>query len=320
MKSFWTDLPTPFNVLAPMEGVTDVVFRKIITEIGRPDVFFTEFTSCTGLLSSGAEKVAENFLFDKDQAPIIAQIWGTDPKEFFEIAKQLSKSDFSGIDINMGCPVRAVTKHGACGGLIRTPELAMEIIQATIEGAGEKPVSVKTRLGYEKIDIEQWIGLLLKQNLSALTIHLRTVHEMSRVTAHWEVLPQILSLRDKLSPSTIIVANGDLNTLQEIDEKYNSYKAEGYMVGTGIFANPWLFNKNIQMDQISVPTRINLFLDHIELFEKQWKGERNFAQLKKFAKTYMSNFPQSASFREKLMDSKNLEELKDQLKNYKVPN
>src|SRR6185437_4578496 len=136
MKSFWEDLPRPFTVLAPMDGVTDNVFREIITEIGKPDVFFTEFTMTEGLLSKGSERVAERLIFNPDQHPVVAQIWGTNPESFYKVAQDIKKRGFVGIDINMGCPERTVVKHGACSGLIRTPKLAAEIIQATTEGAG----------------------------------------------------------------------------------------------------------------------------------------------------------------------------------------
>src|SRR5579864_4669644 len=147
MKSFWQKLPRPFTVLAPMDGVTDYVFRQILTEIGKPDVFFTEFTMCDGLLSKGNERVSERLIYTQDQEPVVAQIWGTNPESFYKVAKDLKKRNFAGIDINMGCPIHVVTKRGACSGLIRTPALAAEIIQATKEGAGGLPVTVKTRIG-----------------------------------------------------------------------------------------------------------------------------------------------------------------------------
>src|SRR5258708_5966429 len=186
MKNFWNKLPKPFTVLAPMDGVTDVVFRQIITEFGRPDVLFTEFTMTDGLISRGHEKVAERLLLTEKQKPVIAQIWGTKPDHFYQVAKTLQTMGFAGIDINMGCPTRDVVKEGACSGLIRNPQLASEIIHATKEGAGELPVSVKTRIGFEKENIEEWISFLLEHNIAALTVHLRTVRELSKVPAHWE--------------------------------------------------------------------------------------------------------------------------------------
>jgi len=316
MKSFWQKLPKPFTVLAPMDGVTDVVFRQIITEFGKPDVLFTEFTMTDGLLSTGHKKVAERLLLTPEQTPVIAQIWGTQPEHFYQVAKDLVKRGFAGIDINMGCPTRDVIKEGACSGLIRNPQLAAEIIKATKEGAGDLPVSVKTRIGFEKETIDSWIGFLLEQNIPALTVHLRTVRELSKVPAHWELMPQIIEIRNKLAPSTVIIGNGDIMSMDEAQEKWKLYGCEGFMIGRGIFANPWMFGNKVTIEKITPEERVKFFLHHIEIFEKQWHGEKHFALLKKFAKTYINNFSEAAVFREKLMETKNLEELKEILQNY----
>src|SRR5258708_10120583 len=154
MKNFWQTLPRPFTALAPLDGVTDVVFRQIVTEIGKPDVLFTEFTMTDGLVSRGREKVAQRLLYREDQKPLVAQIWGTKPNHFYTVAKELQTQGFAGIDINMGCPDRTVIRNGACSALIKNPKLAAEIIQATKDGAGVMPVSVKTRIGFEKESIE----------------------------------------------------------------------------------------------------------------------------------------------------------------------
>lgn len=318
MKSFWHTLPRPFTILAPMDGVTDDVFRQIITEIGKPDVFFTEFTMCEGLLSKGSEKVAERFLFHPEQQPVVAQIWGTKPESFYKVAKDVKKRGFAGIDINMGCPERTVIRDGACSGLIRTPQLAADIIQATKDGAGDIPVSVKTRIGFERESIEEWIGFLLKQDISTLTVHLRTVRELSKVPAHWELMPEIIKLRDLIVPHTIIVGNGDVTSLSEIDEKFRKYHCDGFMIGRGVFANPWVFNSKVNFNEVTVKEKVALYLHHVDLFEKQWKGERHFAQLKKFAKTYINNFPDASSLREKLMETKKLAELRSILQEYTI--
>ena len=300
MKNFWLKLPRPFTILAPLDGVTDIVFRQIVTELGKPDVLFTEFTMTDGLISKGREKVAERLLYHEDQKPIVAQIWGTKPEHFYEVAKDLHARGFAGIDINMGCPDRTVIKNGACSALMRNSKLAAEIIQATKEGAGDLPVSVKTRIGFEKESIDTWIEFLLKQNLSALTIHLRTVRELSKVPAHWEEMKKVIQLRNNIAPETLIIGNGDITSLTEIQEKFKLYGCEGFMIGRGIFANPWMFSKKIDVQTVTPKERINFFLHHIELFERQWQGEKNFANLKKFAKTYINNFPEAALFREKL--------------------
>jgi tRNA-dihydrouridine synthase len=318
MSSFWQTLPKPFTVLAPLDGVTDVVFRQIVTEVGKPDVLFTEFTPVDGLLSSGKTRVEKNLLYTKEQTPVVAQIWGTDPKHFYEVAKDLRKRNFAGIDINMGCPIRTIIKDGACSALIKNPTLTAEIIQATKEGAGDMPVSVKTRIGFEKQTISEWIGMLLSQKLAALTVHLRTVRELSQVPAHWDLMPEIVSLRDKLAPETILIGNGDIRTREEIQQKFTDFGCEGFMVGRGIFANPWLFNSSVTLESVGIEERIDLYSKHIALYFKTFGDERNFANLKKFAKTYISNFPDAGSLREKLMEAKQIADLQVVLKEYKT--
>jgi tRNA-dihydrouridine synthase len=316
MKNFWQDLPKPFTALAPLDGVTDVVFRQIITEIGKPDVLFTEFTMVDGLLSPGRKKVSENLLYQPDQQPLVAQIWGVKPENFYTVAKEIREMGFAGIDINMGCPIRTIIRDGACSGLIKNPTLAAEIIQATKEGAGDIPVSVKTRVGFEETHIEKWLDMLLKQKIAALTVHLRTVAELSKVPAHWEYMPEISKLRDTLAPDTVLIGNGDIHTLAEIKEKFQQYRLDGFMVGRGIFANPWIFNPKVDMLSVSTKERIKLYLHHIDLFEERWHGEKNFALLKKFAKTYISNFDGAAEFRDRLMETQTMLELRTTLEEF----
>jgi len=221
MKSFWQSLPHPFTVLAPMEGVTDVVFRQIISQIGRPDVFFTEFTNCDGLMSKGRRRVEDALLFSENEQPVVAQIWGLRPENYYKTAQYCREKGFAGIDINMGCPVDTVIKKGACSALIKNHSLAKEIIDATKEGAEDLPVSVKTRIGFDSISLTDWVGFLLQQDLAALTLHFRTVRELSKVPAHWDCLPEIMKLRQELAPKTLIIGNGDVGSLQEVKEKYD---------------------------------------------------------------------------------------------------
>ncbi|MDO8621337.1 MAG: tRNA-dihydrouridine synthase [Candidatus Levybacteria bacterium] len=320
MGNFWKKLSKPFTVLAPMDGVTDTVFRQIINSIGRPDVFFTEFVNCEGLLSAGKKVVAERLKYVRNEQPIVAQIWGVKPDSFRKVAQYIRKLGFAGIDINMGCPDRAVIRDGACAGLIKNPNLAQKIIQAAKKGADGLPVSVKTRIGFHAEDIEEWIGFLLKQDLSAISIHLRTVRELSKVPAHWELMPKIMELRNKIAPKTFIIGNGDIKSLAEVKEKHKLYGCDGYMIGTGIFANPWLFNSSVKLEDIVVKERLNLYLKHIDLFSKTWGESKNPATLKKFCKTYVNNFSGAVSLREKIMLSKSLKELRDTITTYISPN
>jgi tRNA-dihydrouridine synthase len=318
MKSFWQTLPRPFTILAPMDGVTDFVFREIIAEIGKPDVFFTEFANVEGLTSNGSEKVAELLKFSKKQLPIVAHIWGKGPEAFYKSSIICKQMGFNGIDINMGCPDRVIVNRGNCAALIKNPNLAKEIIDKTREGARGLPISVKTRLGFEKTNLD-WIKFLLQQNLAAITIHLRTVPELSKFPAHWELMPQILKLRDEISPGTLIIGNGDILNYEEIDTKFKSYNCDGFMIGRGIFQNPWIFNQKIDVEKVTVEQRIDLFTKHINLFD-QTCSDKNPSLLKKFCKTYISNFPDVVSLREKIMVCKETSEMLKVLKSYELLN
>jgi len=308
MKSFWQELPVPFTILAPMEGVTDVVFRQIINEIGRPDVFFTEFTNCDGLVSVGSEKVAQSLRFFNNQRPVVAQLWGANPETFFLSAQFCKDLGFSGIDINMGCPDKSMPKKGACSALINNPSLAKEIILAAKKGSGTLPVSVKTRLASSDLKSQEWFSFLLEQDLAALTIHLRTVEELSKVPAHWEYMLKIINLRNKIAPKTLIIGNGDISSYSDVEDKYKLYGCEGYMIGRGVFTNPWIFNKNVDTN-ISILDRLDLYLHHIQLYEDTWGGLKNPANLKKFSKSYINNFPEASFLREKIMQCKNTKEM-----------
>lgn len=318
MQNFWNLLPRPFTALAPLDGVTDVVFRQIITAIGKPDVLFTEFTSCDGIMSPGRARVAERLLYKPNEQPIVAQIWGANPNTFFETARYVKSLGFVGIDINMGCPDRTVVKDGACSALIRNHKLAKEIIHATRKGAGGLPVSVKTRIGLQEDQIDEWIGFLLQQNLAALIVHLRTVKELSQTPAHWEWMPRIVELRNKYSPQTLIIGNGDIQSLNEVREKFETYHCEGFMIGRGIFHNPWMFDPKIKLETVTVARRVDLFLKHIQLFEDTWGDKKNPANLKKFCKTYIQNFPDASSIRESIMKAKTLDDIRNILHAYKT--
>lgn len=296
-----------------MDGVTDMVFRQIITQIGKPDVLFTEFTSCEGLMSAGRKRVEQNLLFKPNEQPVVAQIWGINPENFYKAAKYIKNSGFSGIDINMGCPQKVIIKNGSCSALIKNQTLAKKIIKATKEGAGSLPVSVKTRIGFETENIEEWIGFLLQQKLAALTIHLHTVAELSKTPAHWELMIRILVIRNKYAPETVIIGNGEIASLNEVKEKYKKYGCDGFMVGRGIFANPWLFDGSKEKAGVSIEERLETFIRHINLYEKTWGNKKNYANLKKFCKAYINNFPGASKYKEKIMAAKSLEQLREEV-------
>lgn len=306
--NFWENLQKPFTILAPMEGVTDFVFRQVMLKIGRPDVFFTEFTSSSGLTSKGFEKVARSLKFDKNEKPIVAQIWGTRPQDFEKAARICKKMGFSGIDLNMGCPIDKIVKKGACAALIKNKALAKEIILATNEGAAGLPVSIKTRIGFDKEEIDDWIFFLLEQNLPALTVHLRTAVELSKVDAHWELMPKILAIKDKISPKTLIIGNGDIQNRMQMEDKFKQVKVDGVMIGRGVFIDPWIFN--VRQKRETSLERLNLYLYHINLFEKTWPDSKNWESLKKFSKMYVNNFKDATEYRNKINLTRSTSEMK----------
>lgn len=311
MQNIWQTLPKPIMALAPMENVTDTVFRRIVAEAGRPSVFFTEFTNCDGLFSQGKTETEHRLKYTETERPLIAQIWGIHPKTYYEAAKLVADMGFDGVDINMGCPDRTVVKKGACSALINNHPLAHEIIEATREGAaGRIPVSVKTRIGFGSIVTEEWIGFLLRLKPDALTVHLRTVREMSKVPAHWEEMEKTAKLRNEISPETVLLGNGDVRSLDEAKKLTEKYDIDGIMLGRGIFENLWLFNPDIDPAQITIEGRLQILLKHIDLFEATWHDPRKFQTIKKFVKAYVHSFPGASDWRQEMMETKTISELR----------
>ena len=308
----WKELPRPFFVLAPMDDVTDTVFRRIVKQCAAPDLFFTEFANADGVQSAGRKAVSKKLVFHEEEQPLIAQIWGAKPDNFESTARELMEQGFAGVDINMGCPVKNVIKQGLCSGLIENRDLAHEIITATQEGAGKDNVSIKTRIGTKEYD-ESWIRFLLEHKPTMLAVHWRTVKEMSKVAAHWELSAEVVKLRDAISPETLIVGNGDVLSRQQGEELAKQYNIDGIMVGRGIFHDPYLFAKVSPWENMSDKQRKDLFLDHLNLFEEQWGNNKNSALLKKFAKIYISGFDGAKELRDRLMHTNSLSELRQEL-------
>lgn len=316
MSSIWNELEAPFTVLAPMEGVTDCVFRAVINKAGRPDLFYTEFTNVSSFASErGRHDALERLTVKAEDKPIIAQIWGKNPEHFGELARELEGMGFSGLDLNFGCPDRHVNKAGGGAAMIRTPELAVEVIKQAKENTN-LPVSVKTRLGFTYVDeYKEWIPLLLKQNLAALTVHLRTRKEMSKVAAHYELIPEIIKLRAEIAPETKLLINGDIKDLAQIRELHEKNpEIDGFMIGRGVFQNPYCFTDK-------TPTKeelLSLFRFHLDEYDKHVKEVEKYPYepLKHFFKVYINSFDGASDLRVKLMDCKSTNELRAVLDDY----
>ena len=205
-------------VLAPMADVTDAAFRRIIAKYGKPDVMFTEFVSADGLCSTGRKKLLVNLMYSESERPIVAQLFTGKPEKMREAAKLAKELGFDGVDINMGCPDKKVEKQCAGASLIKNPKLARELIRAAKEGAEGLPVSVKTRLGYNKDELETWLPELLAEEPAAIIIHARTRKEMSLVPARWERVKRAVEIRESFfsSPSAPTPpARGGVSSLRD---------------------------------------------------------------------------------------------------------
>ncbi|QIK69440.1 tRNA-dihydrouridine synthase [Erysipelothrix sp. HDW6C] len=317
--NFWNELPTPFFVLAPMEDVTNVVFRHVIAKAARPDVFFTEFTNSESYFhTEGRESLRGRLTFTEDEQPMVAHLWGDNPEYFRQMSIGMAEMGFQGIDINMGCPAPNVFKHGRGSGLILRPDVAAEIIQGA--KAGGLPVSVKTRLGHSKVDEWRgWLTHLLQQDIANLSIHLRTKTEMSKVDAHWELIPEIMKLRDAVAPQTKITINGDIPNYEVGMELATKYGVDGVMIGRGVFHNPYAFEKSGETH--SSKELLDLFRYHLDMFDKYTGNEPSlFKPLHRFFKIYIREFSGASDLRVQLMETKSTQEARTLLDAFEANN
>lgn len=292
-----------------MEDVTDTVFRRIVAECAPPDVFFTEFVSSDGMFSPGAKRVMERLDYTEEEKPLIAQIWGNNPENYFKAARLIAERGFNGVDINMGCPVKKITSKGCCSALIDNPALAKELVLAAREGARHIPISVKTRLGYKQVQTEKWIGFLLELDLPAITVHGRVAKHQSKYPADWEEIGKVVRLNKEMKKSTIIIGNGDVFCGTDINEKHEQYQVDGIMIGRGIFNDLFIFGNHIKsLRERSVEEKLNLLLRHLSLFKERWGEKSRYATIKRFYKVYINNFSQAGDLRAKLMESTQLSE------------
>ena len=318
MDNFWQTIKKPIIALAPMEDVTDTVFREVVLSVSAVDalhVVFTEFTSTDGLChEKGRPKVIERLLVNASEmkllksrnTKLVAQIWGGDSEKFRLSAKLITDMQlFDGIDINMGCPAKKVVKNKSCANLINFPELAKEIICATIEST-DLPVSVKTRIGFSRINTEEWIGHLLESGSKAITIHGRTCKMMSNGPALWDEIGKAVTLRNESGSSALILGNGEVSSYTDAISRVEQYGVDGVMVGTGVFKNPWMFNS--ELVEIAIDRRIKLMRKHITLYQNTWGNGKDYNVLKRFFKIYLNGFSNAAHWRDAFMRAGNYEE------------
>lgn len=341
--NFWQGLETPFLTVAPMADVTDAAFRRLIAKYsafpGRSDVvMWTEFVAADGLVRAtpeGKEKLMADLIYSNEERPIVAQLFSSTPEHMEYAANLCRELGFDGVDINMGCPDRSIEKQGCGSAMIKTPEVALEIIAAAKRGAkadeGGIPVSVKTRLGYHQDEVETWLPTLLEAQPAALTVHARTRKDLSKVPARWERIARVVALRDQLSPDTKIIGNGDVLSQADATAKLAASGADGAMVGRALFGNPWFFHptKRVPLKLLALPTsgvnreeiivadeseagveyvsleaRLRVMVEHTQLFA-ELLPHKNFATMKKHYKAYVHGFPNASTLRARLMEDCN---------------
>jgi tRNA-dihydrouridine synthase len=304
MANLWRDLPPPIFALAPMEDVTDTVFRRIVASAGRPDVMFTEFIHTEVVLARRGRRpgLTPRLVHSRLEHPLVAQIWGNDPDSYARASVRLAELGFAGVDINMGCPVRKIRRKGACSGLILRPDLAAELIAAA--KAGGLPVSVKTRIGYDRPQTEQWISHLLDQELDALTVHGRYAEQESEEPADWDHIGHAARLRDRIAPQTVLLGNGDVRSRAQGRELALRYRLDGVMIGRGVFDDPRLFSPDCETGSgfldADEAEKLEFLLRHVRLYRATWGETRNYEILKKFYKIYLVGFPGADELRDRL--------------------
>ena len=321
MKNFWQQLPKPFFCLAPMADVTDVAFRKVIAKYSRhgevgggPDVFWTEFVSADGLMSPGREVLKHDLEYSEGERPIVAQLFGSHIEKMEGAARLCAELGFDGIDINMGCPDKSIEKQNSGAAMMKNPELARAIIRACKRGAPNLPISVKTRIGYNKNEIKTWIPELLAEDLAALTVHARTRKEMSKVPARWEHVKEVVELRNSLGLKTLIIGNGDVIDIADAKQKVLDTGCDGIMLGRAIFGNPWLFDQNKK--ELSVEEKMRVMVEHTKLYEEKLGGIKSFAIMKKHYKAYVQGFDGAKELREKLMLCDNASQIESEINQF----
>jgi nifR3 family TIM-barrel protein len=325
--SFWDSLAKPIMVLAPMADVTDAAFRRVIAkyskvEGGTPFVFWTEFVSADGLARApeeGRKKLLAGLMFSEVEHPIVAQFFSGRPENMEKAAALAKELGFDGVDINMGCPDKSIEKQGAGAAHIKNPKLAQEVIEAAMRGASGLPVSVKTRLGYNKDELEEWMPALLKVEPAVITIHARTRKEMSLVPARWDRVARAAEIRNQCqdniltSERTLILGNGDLKDVSDAHEKVLASGADGAMLGRAIFGNPWLFAPS----RPPLAERLRVMVEHTKLYE-ELLPHKSFAIMKKHYKAYAHGFNGAAELRALLMSAENATEIEAIVDNWLV--
>lgn len=315
MANFWQKLKeekdttgNPFFVLAPMADVTDVAFRRMFAKYGKPDVTYNEFVAADGLCSPGRDILARDLVYSEGERPIVAQLFTSKPENMEKAAAICREMGYDGIDINMGCPDQNVNKQGAGAALIQNPDLALEVLAAARRGAGDMAVSVKTRVGFNKVELDTWIPKILSGKPDALIIHARTRKEMSLVPANWDHVARVVEMAR--GTGIPVIGNGDVMSIEDGLARAKATGADGVMVGRGVFGNPFFFNREKHIDDLTLAERLDIMIEHTQLFVDLIGDYKNFAIMKKHYKAYVKGFDHASDLRVSLMESNTVDEIR----------
>jgi len=321
MKSFWNELRKPCFVMAPMADVTDVAFRALVAKHGKPDVFWTEFVSADGLyhtreiqkMKDEENPLMRDLLKSPDERPIVAQIFSSQPEMIAYATKLVAELGFDGVDLNMGCPDRSIEKQGCGSAMIKTPEVARAVIRAA-KAASSLPVSVKTRVGYSKESLDEWLPVILEEAPAAITLHLRTRKEMSLVPANWELMKKAVEIRNRINPEVILIGNGDVTSVEEGRRLVLESGCDGVMIGRGMFGNPWVFAGR-KPEDTPLSEKLAALIELAHDFENIMPP-KSFAILKKHIKAFATGFDGAAHLRARLMETNSADELEAAIARY----
>lgn len=364
--SFWNDLldtKHPIVGLSPMDGVTDAAMRYMTARYGGQnhqtsgvDVLFCEFVSVDALRHAkdeySVDRLMQAFIKAREVGPLehkpfeVAQVFGHIPELFYAAAVMIAELGFDGMDINMGCPAHKVEEHGSGAGLIRSPQIAKEIIRQAKDGITDWaegktsiddlqvsqaikdwvkarmpskprreqiPVSVKTRIGVDTEVVEEWMQILMSEDPAMISLHGRTLKQLYQGRADWEAIARAAKVVHALGGH--ILGNGDIASIEDLRSKVKGYGVDGGLIGRAAEGNPAIFRGK---NEVAKKEKLAWILEHVKVFEminkpkdQDIKGgdSRWFSPVRKHLAWYAHGFPGAVELRIKLVTSNSREEV-----------
>ena len=303
----------PVIGLAPMDGITDAPFRYITDVYGKPDIIYTEFVSVKGLIM-GKPAIQRMLIRHKTDTFTVAQFFSCEPEYFYQAALVAMDKGFDGVDINMGCPEKSVFHRGAGAGLILQPKLAKEIILSVKKGVKDGKekysiernitVSIKTRTGYREPQTKEWISNLLEAEPDVICIHARTFAQKYSGLADWDQIG--IASEIAKNTKTKIFGNGDIKNREQALEKIKKYSIAGVLIGRAALGNPWIFKGIIPTTE----ERFKVLLEHCKKFV-EFFPKSDFSIMRKHLAWYVKDFPHAAEVRNRLMQVKSIDDVKE---------